>query len=113
MQIKKLLITALFGAAATLALSGAASANPWTTHHPRRAEVNHRLMHQDMRINHALRTGRISLHQARYLHREDRMIRHQERFDAHFDGGHITRPEQRALNQDQNGVSRQIYRDAH
>lgn len=113
MQIKKLFLTALFGAAATIALAGSASADPWNVHHPRRAEVNHRLAVQDHRINHDLRTGRISLRQAHYLHREDRTIRHQERFDAHFDGGHITKAEQGALNQDQNGVSRQIHRDAH
>jgi hypothetical protein len=113
MQIKKILFATLFGAAATLALSGAASADPWNVHHPRRAEVNHRLANQDMRINHDLRTGRISLHQARLLHREDRMIRGQERFDAHFDGGHITKAEKASLNQEENSVSRQIHRDAH
>ena len=55
------------------------------------------------------RQGRISLRQAHYLHREDRMIRHQKRFDH----GHITRADRRGLNQGENGVSRQIWRDAH
>jgi hypothetical protein len=112
MQIKRLIFTALIGAAATIALAGSASASPWSYHHPRRAEVNHRLGEQDHRINHDYRDGRISLHQARVLHREDRTMRHQERFDARFDGGHITRADQRALNRDENGVSRQIHRDA-
>ena len=49
-----------------------------------------------MGINHDYRDGRISLHQAHYLHAEDRMVRHQERFDARFDHGHITRADQRA-----------------
>jgi hypothetical protein len=75
--------------------------------------VNHRLATQDMRINRDYRDGSISLRQARLLHTEDRMVRHQERFDARFDHGHITRADQRALNQDENGVSRQIWRDAH
>jgi hypothetical protein len=111
MQFKRVLLIALFGAAASLAVAGSASANPW--HHPRRAEINQRLALQDMRINRDFRDGRISFRQARYLHAEDRMVRHQERFDARFDRGHITHADQRALNQDENGVSRQMWRDAH
>ncbi len=113
MTFKRAIMIALFGTAAALATAGAASADPWDLHHPRRAEVNHRLAMQDMRINHDYRNGRISLRQAHYLHAEDRMIRHQERFDARFDRSHITRADRRALNQDENGVSRQIWRDAH
>ena len=113
MLIKRTLLIALFGTAAALATTGAASANPWDLHHPRRAEVNHRLAVQTMRINRDYRDGRISLRQAHYLHAEDRMISRQERFDARFDRGHITRADQRGLNQDENGVSRQIWRDAH
>jgi hypothetical protein len=113
MQFKRALLIALFGTAGAFATVTAASANPWDWHHPRRAEVNHRLERQDMRINRDYRDGRISGRQARYLHGEDRMLRHQERFDARFDHGHITRADQRALNQDENGVSRQIRHDAH
>ena len=113
MLIKKILLTTLIGGGLALATASAASASPWGLHHPRRAEVNHRLAHQDARIDHDYRDGSISARQARTLHREDRTMRGQERFDAHFDGGHITRPEKRALNQEENGVSRQIYRDAH
>ena len=113
MPFKRALLIALFGAAGAIATAGAASANPWDLHHPRRVEVNHRLAAQNMRINRDYRDGRISLRQAHYLHAEDRMVRHQERFDARFDRGHITRADQHALNQDENGVSRQIWRDAH
>jgi len=113
MQFKQALMIALFGIAGAAATVTAASANPWDFHHPRRAEVNHRLAVQDMRINRDYRNGRISLHQARYLHAEDRAIRRQERFDARFDRGHIGRAEQRGLNREENGVSRQIWRDAH
>ena len=113
MTFKRALMIALFGTAGALAMAGAALANPWDLHHPRRAEVNYGLALQDMRINHDYRDGRISLRQAHYLHVEDRTVRHQERFDVRFDRGHITRADQRALNRDENGVSRQIYRDAH
>lgn len=46
--------------------------------------------------------------QARTLHKEDRQIRREERNMAAQNGGHITKPEQRVLNQQENKVSRQI-----
>jgi hypothetical protein len=113
MLFKQALLIALFGVAGAAVAAGSASANPWDGHHPRRAEVNHRLAVQDMRINHDYRAGRISLRQARDLHAEDHVIRHQERFDARFHHGHIIRADQRWLNQDENGVGRQIWRDGH
>jgi len=81
--------------------------------HPRRVEVNHRLAHQDRRINRDLSEGKITARQATRLHHEDRMVRADERFDAHFDRSHLTRADQRSLNQNENGVSQRIYRDAH
>lgn len=113
MLITRTLFTALFGATLLVGSFDLASANPWSNNHLRRAEINHRLINQDHRINRDLREGRITVHQAHYLHREDRMIRTNERLDARFDHGHVTRAQDRALNQDENGVSRQIYRSAH
>jgi hypothetical protein len=46
--------------------------------------------------------------QATRLHRDDHQIRREERLMASQDGGHITRQEDRALNQQENRVSRQI-----
>jgi len=42
------------------------------------------------------------------LHKEDRQIRQEERSMASRNGGHITKQEQRTLNQQENGVSKQI-----
>lgn len=113
MSIKQKLLMAVVGAGLTLCGVASASATPWQVDHPRRAEVNHRLSHQDMRIDRDMRDGRITPMQAAYIHHEDRAIRFQERRDARFDGGHITRGEQARLNHEENRVSRQIYRDAH
>jgi hypothetical protein len=46
--------------------------------------------------------------EAARLHRDDRQIRQEERDMARQDGGHITRREDYALNQQENHVSRQI-----
>ncbi len=86
----------------------AASATPWQFNHPRRAEVNDRLAFQNFRINQGEASGRITPMQAIQLHAEDHTIRAEERAMARFNGGYITPAEQRALNQQENAVSRQI-----
>jgi hypothetical protein len=86
----------------------AASATPWQFNHPRRAEVNDRLAVQNFRINQAEASGRITPLQAIRLRQEDHAIRTEERTMAGFNGSHITAAEQRALNQQENAVSRQI-----
>jgi len=71
-------------------------------------EVNHRLAHQSHRINRELHKGEINRSQARALHRQDRTVRGEERFMASQNHGHITKAGQRALNQQENGISREI-----
>jgi len=103
-------------AAATLALAGiafssAALAEPpahWDKQHPRRAEVNARLARQNHRINQEVKEGELGKAQAARLHKEDHQVRQEERAMASQDGGHITRTEQAALNQQENHISRQI-----
>ena len=87
---------------------GAMAETPWQQAHPRRTEVNARLNHQDRRINNEVKSGEISKGQAATLHKEDRQIRREEHAMARQDGGHITKLDQRALNQQENGVSAQI-----
>ncbi len=101
------LVTAAF-AALGLSATSASAETFWQAHHPRRAEVNARLGYQNFRINRELREGELSPWQARRLHREDFAIRHEERAMASFNGGHITRGEQRLLNHQENVVSRRI-----
>ncbi|MEA2914668.1 MAG: hypothetical protein QOJ15_6749 [Bradyrhizobium sp.] len=97
--------------AGTLVMAGSAFAETsWERNHPRRDQVNDRLANQSRRINQEYREGEISRGQARTLHREDRQVRREERTMASLDGGHITRADQRALNQQENAISRQIGR---
>jgi len=113
MNFKRSLLVAAAGAALTFCGAASASAGTWQNNHPRRVEVNHRLGNQFGRINRDYRDGRISGAQAAQLHMEDRRIRGQERFASRFHNGHITWAEKRSLNQEENGVSRQIYNEAH
>jgi len=85
----------------------------WQKNHPRRAEVNQRLANQNSRINQGVKNGTLTKSQAAQLHKEDRQIRQEERDMASQNGGHITKQEQRTLNQQENKVSRQIYDEKH
>jgi hypothetical protein len=91
-------------------MTGAIAETQWERNHPRRDQVNDRLSNQNRRINNELREGEITRGQAHRLHSEDRAIRREERTMARFDNGHITRADQRALNQQENAVSGQIGR---
>lgn len=100
-------------AAASFALAGLANSaladeTQWQKDHPRRTEVNDRLKNQDRRIHKEVKEGEISKSQAHQLHKEDHGIRREERAMASTNGGHITKAEQKALNQQENQVSKQI-----
>jgi hypothetical protein len=108
MSMKIITATSLLALSVMALTVNSASAMGWSASHPRRAEVNARLNHQDHRINVERRNGEITAAQAHDLHAEDRGIRADERFDASNNGSHITRAEDRSLNQQENAVSRQI-----
>lgn len=108
--MKKTLIVAAMLSVATLASHAQTRVSDWDKSHPRRAEVNARLKNQNQRINRERAEGELTPAQAATLHREDRQIRQEERAMAAQNGGHITRQEQRVLNQQENQVSRQIGR---
>ena len=109
MNIKKNSLIALIGLAvafgAATNASAAANAEP---NHPRRDQVIDRLNNQTNRIRDERKEGDLTASQAKQLHSEDRSIYQQEQFDAKLNGGHITKTEQKALNQEENAVSKQI-----
>ena len=80
----------------------------WQKNHPRREQVNQRLANQNRRINQEYREGELTRVRAQQLHREDGRILQEERDMSAMNGGYITRPEQRVLNQQENMVGRQI-----
>ena len=76
--------------------------------HPRRAEVNGRLANQNRRIDNEVRSGQLTQTQANVLHHDDHQVRQEERDMASQDGGHITKLDKKALNQQENTISRDI-----
>jgi hypothetical protein len=104
---KVLTVAAVMASLAGLT-STALADTTWQKDHPRRAQVNSRLANQNKRIHTEVKDGQISKGQAHALHKQDHQIRQEERDMASQNGGHITKPEQRVLNQQENGVSREI-----
>ena len=103
------LLTLAFAAATAATLSHSVLAETqWQRDHPRREQVNARLANQDKRIHQERKEGEITKAQAQKLHSEDHAIRQEERTMASTNGGHITKTEQHALNQQENQVSKQI-----
>jgi len=102
-------LTIAVSSAFVLGAAGSAVAQTqWQKDHPRRAEVNKRLANQNQRIKKEVKEGDMTKAQAAKLHKEDRQIRKEERVMASQNGGHITKQEQKTLNQQENQVSRQI-----
>lgn len=91
-----------------LAAPAMADETQWQKDHPRRTQVNNRLKNQNQRIKQERKEGEITKGQAQQLHSEDHALRQEERTMASTNGGHITKAEQKSLNQQENQVSKQI-----
>ena len=106
--LSKALVIAVTAALVAGVAGNANAETQWQKNHPRRAEVNARLKNQNKRINREVKEGEVTKSQAANLHHEDGQIRQEERDMASQNGGHITKSEQKVLNQQENAVSRQI-----
>lgn len=103
--------TLTFAAAAVMlagVVGNASAATTWQKKHPRRAEVNHRLHNQNRRIHNDVKNGTLTKSQATAIHKQDHQVRQEERDMASQNGGHLTKPEKKVLNRQENGVSSQI-----
>src|ERR1700729_801456 len=104
--------TKLSFAAMLVSLAGmvgtASAETSWQKNHPRRTQVNHRLARQHHRIHRDVKNDTLSKSQAANLHHEDHQVRQEERDMASQNGGHITKPEQKVLNGQENNISGQI-----
>jgi hypothetical protein len=106
---KSNILLALAALASVAGISTSASASTrWNHHHPRQHEVLAREHHQLHRIGREERRGVISHREARAERRADRAIAAQERADARYHGGHISRAEKHQLNRELNRQNRHI-----
>lgn len=109
MKIQSLLVATLLVAVAGTTVCIAKDVDTkWQKHHPRREQVNNRLHRQNARIHEEVKEGDMSKAQAAKLHQDDRQIRQEERDMASQDHSHVTKQEQKTLNQQENQVSKDI-----
>ena len=99
----------LVAAAGTTLVAAATPALAFKGEHPRRLEVKGRLYNQNRRINAGVRDGQLTHQEAHSL----RSIYREQQSMAHLDGGHITKADQRSLNQQENANSGEIHTDRH
>jgi hypothetical protein len=107
-SVRNVLTCTALGLALVGVAANAMADDQWQKDHPRRTQINSRLNNQNARIHNEVKDGQINKAQAAKLHSEDHAIRGEERSMASTNGGHITKTEQKALNQQENQVSQQI-----
>jgi len=90
-----------------------APGSKFATDHPRRNQVNKRVDNQRARINEGVKSGELSKEQAQQLRANDRAIKAQEHAEVKANGGHLTKAEQRQLNQEENANSKLIHDEKH
>jgi len=100
MLTKTLLATALF---ASFIAPLAASAG----------EVENRIHHENARIDQGVRNGSLTAGEYRRLDNGADRLQTERNRDLRANDGHLTRPEDRSLNRQENNLSDRIYFDKH
>jgi hypothetical protein len=77
------------------------------------SEVGQRQQNQQDRIANGLRNGTMNANQAAHVENREQGINEQVHADRQANGGKLTGAEKSQINKEQNGASRQIYRDKH
>lgn len=107
-SIRSVVIAAVVAVTLGAVAAPARADTQWQKDHPRREQVNNRLKNQNKRIKQERKEGEITKGQAKQMHGEDHALRQEERTMASTNGGHLTKAEQKSLNQQENQVSKQI-----
>jgi Skp family chaperone for outer membrane proteins len=81
--------------------------------HPRVNEVNQRAENQQKRIANGINNGTMSPRETANVEKREASVQKQEQNDMAKHNGHLTKVEQRQLNQRQNRISHSIYKDKH
>jgi hypothetical protein len=106
LQNKSLILTA---ALAALMLPAAAQTTPATAP----ATINQRKENQQDRIANGIQSGELTAGETKNLEKKESTINHEERDMRKLDNGHLTAADRATLNQQQNAVSKDIYKQKH
>ena len=75
--------------------------------------INQRRENQQDRIAQGVRSGRLSPRETANLETREARLNHEMRNDRRAHDGHLTAPERRQINRQQNRLSKSIYHDKH
>jgi hypothetical protein len=106
LQTKSFILTA---AMAGLMLSAAAQTTPAAAP----ATINQRKENQQDRIANGIQSGELTAGETRNLEKKEATINHEEHDMRKLDNGHLTAADRATLNQQQNVVSKDIYKQKH
>jgi hypothetical protein len=106
LQTKSFILTA---AMAGLMLPAAAQTTPAAAP----ATINQRKENQQDRIANGIQSGELTAGETRNLERKESTINHEEHDMRKLDNGHLTAADRATLNQQQNVVSKDIYKQKH
>jgi hypothetical protein len=101
------------GSAAAQTTTSAAGPGVVDPGHPRVNEVNGREENQQKRIANGINSGSLNPHETANLERREASVQNQEQRDMAKHNGHLTKVEQRHLNERQDRISHSIYKDKH
>jgi hypothetical protein len=103
------------GSAAAQTATTTSGAGPGVVHpgHPRVNQVNRREGRQQKRIANGIQNGKLNSQQAANLEKRETKLQNRQQADMAKHNGHLTKPEQKGLNRQENRISRSIYRDKH
>jgi hypothetical protein len=116
MQFSKFLASTLTSLVLVSSLMLPACAQPAIKkipNHPRVNQVNQRRADQRARIHQGVKSGQLTGSERHSLNTQERGIHSEEHTMRSEDNGHLTKADQRSLNQQQNQVSKDIFQDKH
>ncbi len=77
------------------------------------ATINQRKENQQDRIANGVQSGQLTAGETANLEKKESTLNHEERDMRKLDNGHLTTADRKTLNQQQNQLSNQIYKDKH
>ncbi len=108
LQPMSFILTAL-----TAGLMLPAAAQTTTTPAAAPATINQRKENQQDRIANGIQSGQLTAGETKNLETKESEVNHEERDMRKLDNGHLTAADRATLHQQQNTVSKDIYRDKH
>jgi hypothetical protein len=109
-QLKSVFLTATL---ASLMLPAVAQTGQPTADPAKPATINQRKENQQDRIANGVQSGQLTAGETANLEKKEATVNAEERDMRKLDSGHLTTADRKTLNQQQNQLSNQIYKDKH